>query len=115
MNFTQLPLPGVLAGIAVLAGVLYALQRLRVRHRAVTVVTTLFWRVAAEEAPARTLRERFRHPWAYLLILVILCLLWLAWAGPEWTQGDPAPSRCWCSTAPPAWPWAVATKRRSRP
>lgn len=88
MNFTQLPLPGVLAGIAVLAGVLYALQRLRVRHRPVTVVTTLFWRVAAEEAPARTLRERFRHPWAYLLILVILCLLWLAWAGPEWKQGD---------------------------
>ena len=88
MNFTQLPLPGVLAGIAVLAGVLYALQRLRVRHRAVTVVTTLFWRVAAEEAPARTLRERFRHPWAYLLILVILCLLWLAWAGPEWTPKE---------------------------
>lgn len=90
MNFTHLSLPGVLGGIAVLAGVLYAMQRLRVRHRPVTVVTTLFWRVAAEEAPARTLRERFRHPWAYALILVILCLLWLAFAGPEFKRNESA-------------------------
>ena len=83
MNFANLPLAGVLAGLAGLAAVLYALQRLRIRHRQVTVATTLFWKVAAEEAPARTLRERFRHPWAYALILLITALLWLAFAAPE--------------------------------
>jgi hypothetical protein len=83
MSFTLLPLAAVLAGLAGLAALLYALQRLRIRHRPVTVVTTLFWRVAAEEAPARTFTERFRHPWAYALILLIAALLWLAFAGPE--------------------------------
>lgn len=83
MNFANLPLAGVLAGLAGLAAVLYALQRLRIRHRQVTVATTLFWKVAAEEAPARTLRERFRHPWAYALILLITALLWLAFAAPQ--------------------------------
>ena len=83
MSFANLSAGWVLAGLAALAALLYALQRLRVRHRQVTVVTTLFWRVAAEEAPARTFVERFRHPWAYALILLIVSLLWLAFAGPE--------------------------------
>lgn len=83
MNFANLPLAWVLAGLGALAALLFALQRLRVRHRDVTVVTTLFWRVAADEAPARSLVERFRHPWAYALFLFIVSLLWLAFSGPE--------------------------------
>lgn len=83
MSFANMPIGWVAAGLAGLAGLLYVLQRLRVRHRTVTVVTTLFWRSAAEEAPARTFRERFRHPWAYLLFLAIAALLWLAFAGPQ--------------------------------
>ncbi|MSU22728.1 MAG: hypothetical protein EXS32_02780 [Opitutus sp.] len=88
MNFANLSAGWVVAGIAGLAALLYALQRLRVRHRQVTVVTTLFWRVAAEEAPARRFVERFRHPWAYALILLIVSLLWLAFAGPQLAQTD---------------------------
>ncbi len=88
MNFAHLSPAWVVAGLAGLAALLYALQRLRVRHRQVTVVTTLFWRVAAEEAPARTFVERFRHPWAYALILLIAALLWLALAGPEARRTD---------------------------
>jgi hypothetical protein len=83
VSFANLPLAWVGGGLAALATLLYVLQRLRVRHRQVTVVTTLFWRVAAEEAPARTLVERFRHPWAYAFILLIVSLLWLAFAGPQ--------------------------------
>jgi len=88
MNFSQLSPAAVFAGLAALAALLYALQRLRVRHREVTVPTTLFWKIAAEKAPARTFRERFRHPWAYLLFLLIASLLWLAFAGPGPRAGD---------------------------
>lgn len=75
--------PLVIAGIAVLAGGLYLLQRLRVRHRPVQVVSTLFWREAVEEARARVFVQRFRHPLAYLFLLGILSLLWLAVAGVD--------------------------------
>ncbi|MCY3813103.1 MAG: hypothetical protein OXH15_15000, partial [Gammaproteobacteria bacterium] len=37
----------------------------------------------AREAPVRILRGVFRHPLAYLLVLAICTLLWLAFAGPE--------------------------------
>jgi hypothetical protein len=83
MSFAQLSLPLALAGAAALAGVLYMLQRLRVRHRDVTVVTTLFWHQAVEETRARVLVQRFRHPLAYLLILLIALLLWFGALGPE--------------------------------
>lgn len=83
MTFAHLSPVWVVAGLAALAALLFLLQRLRVRHRQVPVVTTLFWRIAAEEAPARTYVERFRHPWAYLLFLLIGSLLWLGFAGPE--------------------------------
>ncbi len=43
MSFGNLGAPLVIAGLLGLAGVLYLLQRLRVRHRELTVVTTLFW------------------------------------------------------------------------
>lgn len=83
MTFTNLPLFAVLGGLAVLAALLFALQRLRARHIEVTVPTTLFWLAAVRDAPVRVFWQRFRHWLAYLLILLICALLWLAWAGPE--------------------------------
>lgn len=83
MSFANLPLLGVLAGILGIAAVLFLLQLLRIRHVEVAVPTTLFWRAAAREAPVRVLRGVFRHPLAYLLVLAICTLLWLAFAGPE--------------------------------
>lgn len=83
MSFANLPLLGVLAGIAGIAALLFLLQLLRIRHVEVAVPTTLFWRAAAREAPVRVLRGVFRHPLAYLLVLAICTLLWLAFAGPE--------------------------------
>ncbi|MDA1196232.1 MAG: hypothetical protein O2894_13765, partial [Planctomycetota bacterium] len=71
------------AGLLALAGALYALQRLRVRHRELRVVTTLFWRQATEERRARVLFWRFRHLPAYLLLLAIASVLWLGVAGPR--------------------------------
>ncbi|MDA1266224.1 MAG: hypothetical protein O2816_14175, partial [Planctomycetota bacterium] len=79
--------PGLaIAGALALAGALFALQRLRVRHRQVTVVTTLFWKQAVEETRARVLTERFRHPLAYLLVLAIALATWFAAAGPRPTR-----------------------------
>lgn len=70
-------------GLLGLAGILYALQRLRVRHRVQPVVTTLFWKEALEEAQARVLVRRFRHFLAFLFVLLIVALLWLGVAGPH--------------------------------
>jgi hypothetical protein len=76
--------PGLfLLGLAALAGGLFLAQRLRVRHRRVPVVTGLFWDEAREESRARVLVRRFRHPWAYALILAIAGLTWWAAAGPQ--------------------------------
>lgn len=73
----------VFAGLAVLtAGVLAVLQYLRVRPRRTRVVTNLFWRQAVEQARARTLFERFRHPITYLLLLAASLLVLLALAAP---------------------------------
>ena len=72
-----------LFGLAALAGGLFLLQRLRVRHRPVRVISTLFWKEAVEEARARVLVERFRHPFVYLFLLAICGLLWLAASGLE--------------------------------
>ena len=86
-NFTPLAVAG---GLAALAAALYALQILRIRFRQQDVPTLLFWKEAVSEAPVRTFRQRFRHPWAYLLILTICSLLWLAIAEPEWRDDEGA-------------------------
>ncbi len=82
MSFALLPFVAVLGGLAALAGGLYLLQRLRVRHREVVVPTTLFWKAAVQETRARVLVARFRHPLAYALLLLIASLIWLAFAEP---------------------------------
>lgn len=81
MSFGFVPWALGALGLVGIAGVLYALQRLRVRHRQVEVETTLFWQQAIEESRARVLTQRFRHPWTYALLLVICSLLWLSFAG----------------------------------
>jgi hypothetical protein len=81
LSFTNLSPFVVLTGLAGLAGVLFLLQRLRVRHRELQVVTTLFWKQAVQETRARVFVQRFRHPWAFLLVLLIASLLWLGLAG----------------------------------
>ena len=79
-NFSALPF---VLGMVALAAVLFALQRLRVRHRDLVVPTTLFWKEAVEQARARTLVERFRHFLPFLLVLCIAALLWTAIANPR--------------------------------
>ena len=80
---TQMSGNMLLLGLLALGAILFALQRLRVRHRSRLVVTTLFWREALEESRARTLFERFRHPLTYLLLALIGGLLWLSVARIE--------------------------------
>lgn len=87
MRLENISAGGLFAGLLALAGILFVLQRLRVRHRELPVVTTLFWKEAVEEARARVLVKRFRHPLAYLLVLGIASLLWFAAAGPRGTSG----------------------------
>ena len=84
MSFANLSPLAVAGGIAALAAVLYVLQRLRIRFREQRVATLLFWKEALNEAPVRKLTRDFRHLWAYLLILAICSLLWLALAEPQW-------------------------------
>lgn len=86
MSWQSIGPAGAALGALVLAGVLLLLQRLRVRHQERTVVTTLFWQQAVEEARARVLVERFRHPLAYLLLLALALATWLAAAGPRATE-----------------------------
>lgn len=83
MNLMQMSPALFAGGLAVLAGIVFLLQRLRVQHREVEVVTTMFWREALEEQRARTLVERFRHPLTYLLLLALAGLLWLGFARPD--------------------------------
>ena len=89
MNFLNLAPWAVLAGIAALAGLLYLLQRLRIRHAELRVPTTLFWAAAVREAPVRVFRQRFRHWLAYLLLLAICSLLWLGFADPQVSDQRP--------------------------
>ena len=83
MSFLLLPTAAVVGGLALLAGLLYWMQRLRVRHKELVVPTTLFWRAAVQETRARVFVRRFRHPLAYALLLLIASLLWLAFAEPR--------------------------------
>ncbi|MCJ2185795.1 hypothetical protein [Novosphingobium beihaiensis] len=83
MTFAGLS-PLVLAiGAPVLAAILFALQQLRVRHKTVRLPAAMLWAQAAREAPARSLRERFRYWQTFLLALAIALLLWLGASLPR--------------------------------
>jgi hypothetical protein len=83
VTFAGLPFWAFTLLTAGCAGVLYVLHLLRVRPREVRVITTLFWSHAMERTRARTLLERFRYPWTYLLLLATCLVLALALAKPE--------------------------------
>jgi hypothetical protein len=86
MSLQNLGAAPFVLGLAAIAGLLFLLQRLRVKFSEREVVTTLFWKQAVEETRARMLTRRFRHPLAYLLALAIAGLVWLAIAGPDRTR-----------------------------
>lgn len=83
MSLSHLSPLAFVAGLAALAGGLYLLQRLRVRHARVEVVTTLFWKQVLEDTHARELTQRFRHWPAWLLLVALASALWSAVAGLE--------------------------------
>ncbi|MCE4557945.1 hypothetical protein [Pelomonas cellulosilytica] len=74
--FSLLPAWLAYAGAVALAAGLFLLQRLRVRPRVVVLPSAMLWRLAAIEAPPRTLYQRFRGWPAYLLSLLLVLLLW---------------------------------------
>ncbi len=83
MTFGLLSTFGVLLGVAALGFVLWLIQRLRVQHREVEVLSTLFWQAAIEGTRARVFVRQFRHLRAWLLLLVIASLLWMLTAQPS--------------------------------
>ncbi|MEM7476284.1 MAG: hypothetical protein AAF483_14920 [Planctomycetota bacterium] len=88
MSFALLPILGVLIGILVLGLALWLLQRLRVQHQEVEVISTLFWQAALKETRARVFVKRFRHWPAWLLLLAIASLLWMLLAQPRLQSQD---------------------------
>lgn len=86
MVFQGLPVWAVVTLAAVCAGVLAVLHMLRIRRPQMRVITTLFWSLAVEAAPARSLWHRFRHPGTYALLLAIAALLVFALGRPESTR-----------------------------
>jgi hypothetical protein len=92
-----------IVGSALLAVGLWIVQRLRVQHREVEVLSTLFWQSAIEETRARVFVRRFRHWWAWCLLAAIASLLWVLLCQPQsaplnktqhvilldWSVGDP--------------------------
>jgi hypothetical protein len=88
VNFGLFSLPTALAGVFALAALLWIAQRLRVRHREVEVLSTMFWQAALEETRARVFVRRFRHWPAWVLLVVIASLLWLLAGRPRTTSRD---------------------------
>ncbi len=88
MNFVTLSSVSVLAGIATIAIALWFAQRLRVRHREVEVLSTIFWKQALEETRARVFVRRFRHWWAWAMLVAIASLLWVLLASPQTISFD---------------------------
>ncbi|MEO1996398.1 MAG: hypothetical protein ABGZ17_14105 [Planctomycetaceae bacterium] len=88
MSFGLFSLPAVFMGVAALAGGLWLAQRLRVQHREVEVVSTIFWQAAREETRARVFVRRFRHWRAWGFLVVITSLLWLLLNQPQTLSWD---------------------------
>ncbi len=83
MNFQMISQSSFLLSIAGLAALVALLQILRIRYKSVPVVTSMFWREVLADAPVRSFWQKFRHFWAYLLSLLIVLLLFLAFADPQ--------------------------------
>ncbi len=75
--------PAALALLAVLGPVVTALYLRRVRRRAATVSTLLFWERVLAEQPRRAFLGRLRRVLSLLLQLLLLAFLGLALARPE--------------------------------
>lgn len=88
MTFTLLSTLVTLVGIGAIALALGLLQRLRVQHREIEVVSTLFWQAAVKETRARVFVQKFRHWPAWLLLVLIASSLWILLAGPRWSGSD---------------------------
>jgi hypothetical protein len=82
VSFQLLPTAVVLTGVALLAFLMIRRPPRSTRQSTLFPYTTLFWRAAVQETRARVFVDRFRHPLAYLLLLLACCLLWLAFAEP---------------------------------
>ncbi len=80
----------VIAGAIGLAALLFALQILKARQKLVRIAAAGLWAQAARVTPLRVFRQRFQRWLAYLLILAIALLLWIAGARPEMTPGRDA-------------------------
>ena len=61
MILGQFGLPLTIAGALVLAGIVYALQRLRAQPRVLRLPTAGLWAQAMRAAPVRVLGGRFRY------------------------------------------------------
>lgn len=83
MAFFGWPFWAVAGLAATCAAGLAVLHLLQIRRPQMRVVTTLFWSLAMEAAPARALWHRFRHPWTYVLLVGIVVLLALALGRPQ--------------------------------
>ncbi|MBX3485120.1 hypothetical protein [Phenylobacterium sp.] len=83
MSFTTLPAWAVAAGAVTFAALLYLLQHLKTRQRVVRLPAAQLWVQAARDMPPKALWDRFRDWLAYLFILVIALVLWVAGAQPE--------------------------------
>lgn len=90
MSFLSLPMWAVIAGAVGLAALLFALQILRARQKLVRIAAAGLWAQAARVTPLRVFQQRFQRWLAYLLILAIALLLWIAGARPEMTPGRDA-------------------------
>ncbi len=90
MSFLSLPMWAVIAGAVGLAALLFALQILKARQKLVRIAAAGLWAQAARVTPLRVFRQRFQRWSAYLLILTIALLLWIAGARPEMTPGRDA-------------------------
>ncbi|MGB0597532.1 MAG: hypothetical protein ACPGLY_12665 [Rubripirellula sp.] len=88
MSFALLSTLVVLLGVLGLATALWLAQRLRVQHREVEVLSTLFWEAAIEETRARVFVRRFRHWLAWILLVAIASLLWMLLAQPTRSPAD---------------------------
>ncbi len=83
MTFAGIPWWAVVGVAVASAAVLVVLHLLRVQPRSVRTVTIMFWDDSLARPQARTLWQRFRHPWTFIFLALICTLLALALGEPR--------------------------------